>query len=72
MPKPSIPVRRFGQIVEEAEAAYKNQDYVTIGKLNQELATINAGLFWQDGVSYLLTLNVNEPLPFDEPDESPL
>jgi hypothetical protein len=60
-----IPIHRFSQIVKEAEKAYKREDWLTVGKLNQELNAINTGVFWQDGKAYLWALQ-EKPLPFDD------
>lgn len=65
-PRPSIPVKRFGQIVKEAEQAYKREDWLTIGRLNQELNAINTGMWFQNGEGYLWALRNGEPLPFDD------
>lgn len=62
-----MPVKRFQQIVREAETAYKKEDWEIIGRLNQELSTINTGIYWQDdGKSYLWTLSKNGAIPFDD------
>ena len=66
MSKPSLPVRRFAQIVDLAEEAYKKEDWITIGRLNQELNEINTGMWFQNGKSYLWMLWNGEPLPFDD------
>jgi hypothetical protein len=66
MNRPSIPVKRFAQIVDEAERAYKREDWLTIGKLNQELNAINTGVWFQDGVAYCWALHRDGALPFDE------
>lgn len=62
----SIPVKRFGQIVKEAEKAYKREDWLTIGKLNAELNTINTGMWFQNGKSYLWALHRNGVLQFND------
>jgi hypothetical protein len=57
-----IPVKRIGQIVDEAEKAYKREDWITIG----ELSAINTGVWFQDGVAYCWALHRDGALPFDE------
>lgn len=61
-----IPLERFSKIVHDAEKAYKVGDWLTIGRLNQELNNINCGMFWQEGKAYLWALYQGVPLPFDD------
>jgi hypothetical protein len=61
-----IPIARLSKIVYEAEEAYKHEDWLTIGKLNQELNAINTGIWWQHGKAYLWALTDGKPLPFDD------
>lgn len=62
----SIPIKEFVAMEKAANKAYKRGDFAEVGRINQRFNEIGASLFWQDGVSYILALNRDNPLPFDK------
>lgn len=63
-----IPIKEFVQLIEDAEEAFKKNNFEAIGRINTRLSDVGASIYWEEGTAYFLTMNPNERLPFEDSD----